>query len=88
VDFCDAHIVCATGTPVLAGPPQEEVTELGRLLGKTGRLKSMDVVELNPDIGSPREVRDSFKLTADFIRVTLRETFQTSAESVRCGRSA
>lgn len=83
VDFCDAQLVQATGTPVLSGPSRSEVMALGSLLGKTGRLRSMDVVELNPEIGSDREIKDSFNLVFDFLNLTLSETFQNFAFLVR-----
>lgn len=88
VDFCDPGQVAATGTPVLSGPSLSDVMELGHVLGKTGRLRSMDVVELNPEIGTPREVRDTFKLAFEFVRLTLRETFLKANTYSKSARSA
>lgn len=75
VDFCDPALVSATGTPVLSGPQRKDVLDLGLCLGRTGRLRSMDVVELNPEIGTAREVNETFALVAEFLEGTLRESF-------------
>lgn len=88
VDFCDASVVKATGTPVAQGPGRNHLMELGSFLGQTGRLRSMDVVELNPEIGSWQEVRESFKIAFDFIQLTLEETFANAASISRGSKTA
>lgn len=73
VDLFDGHDIPSTGTRVYDGPRLEEVFLLGGLLGETGRLKSMDIVEFNPSIGTPDEVSASSELILDFIETTLKQ---------------
>lgn len=73
VDLFDGEDILSTGTIVPDGPKLEEVFLMGGLLAETGRLKSMDVVEFNPLIGSVEAVEDSGELIMDFIITTLRQ---------------
>ncbi len=68
VDVFDGADVVATGTRVPGGPSLEELFLLGGLLGETGRLRSMDIVEFNPELGTPEEVRASAGLVVDFAK--------------------
>jgi arginase len=47
LDFIDAQFVPGTGTPVENGPSVEETRNMLRSIATTGKLKSMDFVELN-----------------------------------------
>lgn len=71
VDFFDAGDFAATGTRVLEGPRQEEVFLMGGALAETGRLRSMDLVEFDPELGSPVAVKASGQLVLDFLTCTL-----------------
>jgi arginase len=71
VDIFDLFTVVSTGTRVSDGPSIQEVFSIGKYLASTGRLRSMDIVELNPEIGNKEEVLDSFKLVIDFACQTL-----------------
>lgn len=73
VDLFDGSDVHSTGTIVPHGPKLEEVFLLGGLIAETGRLKSMDLVEFNPSIGTVEEVHASGALIMDFIRTTLKQ---------------
>ena len=75
VDVFDQHDIAATGTKVSNGPKLEEVFLLGGYLADTGRLRSMDLVEFNPRIGSTEEVRASTALILEFLECTLRQIF-------------
>lgn len=81
VDLCDQKDIQSTGTRVPNGPKLEEVFLLGGILAETGRLKSMDVVEFNPLIGSESEVLASSELITDFITTTIRQVFSVSNTS-------
>lgn len=81
VDVCDADDVVATGTRVNAGPDLEEVFKLGPELAQTGRLRSMDIVELNPELGNLREVEKSFELAKDFTLRTIQHVIENGADS-------
>lgn len=72
VDLFDGTDVIATGTRVFEGPQKEEVFMIGEVLAQTGRLRSMDVVELNPMLGEFHEVEASTKLVLDFLERTFR----------------
>lgn len=76
VDFFDAEDIISTGTREAAGPAYNEVFSMGKALAETGRLKSMDVVELNPLIGTTQEVDATFEVAIDFIKLTLMECFK------------
>lgn len=75
VDIFDHQDIVATGTKVSDGPKLEEIFLLGGVLADTGRLRSMDLVEFNPRIGSKDEVRASSALILEFLECTLRQVF-------------
>jgi arginase len=75
VDLCDQRDIQSTGTIVPEGPRLEEIFLLGGILAETGRLKSMDVVEFNPLIGSDKEVKTSGDLVIEFITSTITHVF-------------
>jgi arginase len=67
VDLFDPQDIRSTGTVEDAGPMLPEVFSMGKVLASTGRLRSMDVVELNPEIGSEAEVSQTFGLAMTFV---------------------
>lgn len=73
VDVFDGSDVHSTGTIVPHGPKLEELFLLGGLVAETGRLKSMDLVEFNPSIGTIEEVQASATLIMDFVKTTLKQ---------------
>lgn len=77
VDLFDKHDVYSTGTKVSDGPNYQEVFTLGKILGETGRLKSMDLVEFNPQIGQENEVKASTDLILNFLETTLGSVFSS-----------
>lgn len=78
VDIFDAQDVFATGTRVAQGPKVSEVMRMGEILGSTGRLRSMDLVEINPDLAEFHEVQHTLKLAQEFTLKTLRALFQAN----------
>lgn len=78
VDIFDENDVESTGTRVADGPKVQEVFRLGTLLGETGRLKSMDLVEFNPLIGNAEQVKASTDLVLNFLETTLKAVFSPS----------
>lgn len=78
VDLCDHKDIQSTGTRVPDGPKLEEIFLLGGVLAETGRLRSMDVVEFNPLIGTETEVLASSELIMDFITTTIRQVFSVN----------
>ncbi len=81
VDLFDRRDIKATGTIVAEGPRLEEIFLLGGLLAETGRLRSMDLVEFNPLIGSREEVEASGEVILTFLRTTLKQLFSYPPQS-------
>lgn len=71
MDLFDADDIQSTGTRVPNGPRFTEIFSLGRALGKTGRLRSMDLVELNPELGDEEEVLESVQLAIEFVEAVV-----------------
>jgi arginase len=57
IDGIDPRWAPSTGTPVERGISLEEAMLVCRKLRKTGRLVGMDLVEVNPDLGSADDQR-------------------------------
>ncbi len=66
VDVFDEADVAATGTRVKDGPRKNEILKLASLLGETGRLVSMDLVEINPELGTDIKVQETVELALQF----------------------
>jgi arginase len=81
VDVFDDKDFMSTGTRVQHGPRREEIFLMAGLLGETGRLQSMDVVEFNPTLGSEVERDNCAGLVMEFIEATLTEVFQRQHET-------
>ena len=75
VDVFDQFDIHSTGTKVPDGPKLEELFLMGGLLAETGRLKSMDLVELNPQIGDAASVERSIALVLEFLESTMKHVF-------------
>lgn len=76
VDLFDAQDIVATGTRVMEGPYMAEIFNLGKTLGETGRLRSMDLVELNPGLGFEADVQKTFQLAIKFCQYTIKHAFE------------
>lgn len=83
VDVFDADDVQATGTRVENGPHVKEIMKMGRILGETGRLQSMDLVEINPELGDELEVKKTLELATYFTQLTLEAAFLSSRQMMR-----
>lgn len=68
VDGMDPEFTPSTGTPVPGGVTLEETLELIRLLKATGRLLSVDIVEVNPLLGSEKDSETTISSTAALLR--------------------
>ncbi|GGH49370.1 arginase [Comamonas phosphati] len=65
VDFLDPDIAPGTGTPVRGGPNYREAQLCMEMIADTGRLGSLDIVELNPAL----DVRNqSAELVVDLVQ--------------------
>lgn len=83
VDLFDKYDVYSTGTKVADGPKLKEVFALGAMLGETGRLQSMDLVEFNPEIGQESDVKASTSLILDFLETTLKPVFSEKTFEIK-----
>jgi arginase len=75
VDMCDASDFFATGTRVAHGPQLEDIFLMASLLAQTGRLRSVDVVEFNPELGDEESIGKSAQLVMQFMRTILEQVF-------------
>lgn len=57
IDALDALEVPSTGTPVRGGLTLREGVYIVERLNQTGRLHAIDLVEVNPAIGTPDDVK-------------------------------
>lgn len=73
VDFIDEQHFVSTGTKVKNGPRLEDVFLLVCLLAETQRLKSIDIVEFNPLIGSSEDIHRSCSLILDLLEMTIKQ---------------
>lgn len=71
VDVFDPEDITCTGTKVKEGPLRKEIFEMGKFLGETGRLKSMDIAEFNPLLGTEEEGERSSELIISFLESVL-----------------
>ena len=81
VDVFDASDVVATGTRVPSGPAIVQMMKLGQLLGETGRLRSMDLVEINPEFSHEKETCETLELAMRFTLSVTRPMFTPSPAS-------
>jgi arginase len=74
IDSVDPDYAPSTGTPVSGGLTPDDVYKIGELIGATGRLVSMDIVEVNPAIGEVGEIEATITIAAQMIERTLNVT--------------
>lgn len=67
VDGLDPQVVPSTGTPVSDGLTFEEGNRIIQIARDTGRLAALDIVELNPLLGTEEERESSIKYTVKLI---------------------
>ena len=80
VDFLDPAIAPGVGTTILGGPTYREAQLCMEMIADTGRLASLDVMELNPAL----DVRNqTAQLAVDLIESLFgKSTLMRPAESV------
>ncbi|OQV15163.1 Arginase-1 [Hypsibius exemplaris] len=55
IDALDPSDAASTGTPVMGGLTLREGLQIAEFVHKTGRLSAMDLVEVNPELGTPHQ---------------------------------
>lgn len=73
VDGMDPEFAPSTGTPVPGGLTLDEAIHVVDCVKKTGRLLSMDIVEVNPKLGTPEEASRTLKSTLDIIKAAIQQ---------------
>ncbi len=72
LDSVDPSIASATGIPVHGGLRLEDVKRLGDAIGGSGRMVSMDLVELNPSLASDQnELKKSIHVFTTLLKSIL-----------------
>lgn len=72
IDSLDPRHAPSTGTPVSQGLGLDEGLAIVRALRQTGRLRSMDLVEVNPKLGSEQDIKTTFDSALQVISAALR----------------
>lgn len=67
IDALDPEIAPSTGTPVPDGLSLEEGMQIITELSETGRLVSMDLVEVNPSLGNESDVQSTLQSASKLI---------------------
>ncbi len=73
IDSLNPEIAPSTGVPVPRGLSNQDLTILGKKLRHHSNIRSIDVVEINPFIGSDEEVLQTYISALNFLLVTLTE---------------
>ena len=68
VDSIDPSVAPSTGVREEDGLTQQEVNHLGYTLAQRTKIKSVDVVEVNPNIGSSGEVMSTYWAAFQFLQ--------------------
>ena len=71
IDSLDPLHATSTGTPVSDGLSLDQGVRIVRALQRTGRLFSMDLVEVNPTIGTPSDVEETLTSARDLLEAAL-----------------
>lgn len=67
VDVFDPSDVVATGTQVEEGPEKNELIKIAQILGGSQRLRSMDLVEVNPDFSHEKKACETLDIATRLI---------------------
>uniref|UniRef100_H2Z512 Arginase n=1 Tax=Ciona savignyi TaxID=51511 RepID=H2Z512_CIOSA len=67
IDSVDPGIAPSTGTKVRGGLSYREAMYVCEEVARTGSLSVMDLVEVNPELGTPRESRATVAVAVDII---------------------
>jgi arginase len=71
----------STGQPCPWGLNAEHLKLLANKIGSNANLKSIDVVEINPEIGSHSEVKNTYKIAFDFLDQLFNANFESAEMS-------
>ena len=80
IDAIDPTVVPSTGTRKRGGLSFREACFVGEAVAETGLLVGIDLVELNPDIGTPEDVQQSAEVTISVAKSCLGEELLTKSD--------
>lgn len=75
IDALDPLLAPSTGTPVIGGLLEREGKYVCETLAKTGRLVSMDLVEVNPSLGNETDQKRTVAAAQSIIYSALGRTY-------------
>jgi arginase len=78
IDAIDPELAPTTGVPVEDGLVMTEVIEITRALGRSEQVRSVEVVEINPDLAANSW---DWSLTVEIVRTITGELFQPQART-------
>jgi arginase len=67
IDSVDPSLAPATGVPVSGGLNWDEMESIAYFFAAQKNLKSLDVVEFNPTLGSPADIEKTFQVAHGFV---------------------
>ncbi|XP_067130147.1 arginase-1-like isoform X1 [Centruroides vittatus] len=67
IDALDKAIVPCTGTPVSGGLTLREAVVIAEEVAKTGNLSALDIVEVNPKLGTPQDLEMTVNAAIDIV---------------------
>lgn len=67
IDSVSAELAPATGVPVAHGLTTEDLQILGQILSEHQNICSLDMVEINPDLGKEKEVSQTYLAALNFL---------------------
>lgn len=67
IDALDSTIAPSTGTPVIGGIDLREGIHIVRTVAATGRLSVMDLVEVNPELGSTTDQANTLRAACELV---------------------
>lgn len=71
IDAVDPQLAPSTGVPVSDGLQIEELNYLSQFLSHQSGLRSLDIVEINPEIGTNLDVQNTYDIATRFLEPIL-----------------
>ena len=76
IDSVSPELAPATGVPVNKGLSLQDIKDLGQIFSRHAHLKSMDVVEINPELSDETGVLKTYLASIQFLMSLLQQSYQ------------
>ena len=76
IDSIDPYFAPSTGVPVNKGLTPNELNELGEKLSSQSNIRSIDIVEVNPVLGSEEQVDQTYLIAFNFLKSIFNNVYQ------------